>query len=925
VSFIRLHRWILGATIVASLAGCDLFVSADEHVVRAEAQSAQGHYGAAMTELKTVLEDDPEHAQARASLARLTWKLGDLGSAQKELERAVKAGADPASLLELECRIALAAGRLDDLDKLLASDTLMPPARRLMFRGLAVAARGDFAGAQRVFEEALRSAPGDAELGTQFARVRLAQGRPAEAIEITNPLLGSKEQRAAVLLVRGESMLQLRRYVDAAAALSEAQSTGHGQLTVPEEIRVLALLAESQLGARDAAAAQRTAITLESRFGSSLPSRFLRARIAFLKDDYRTAISELQRINQSSPDVPSVRLLLGAALLAQGSLEQAEAELSRLIAQHPEEFAARKLLAQVYLARKAPDTARRVLAEGGERTEADPQLDWLQGAALMMSGSADAAIAHFESGVAQNPRDTGMKVDLASAYLAAGRRDKALEVLEAIPAAERTRRAQGLIVVAHVGGRGRAEARQELERLIAANPKDAGLAGIAGTYAMADGDRQLARRYLTRSIELDPKNIVALMDLAQLEGRENHLDAADALLRDVLKVDPKFQAAFLQLAGLADLRGNRGLARQWLERAIAADASAVQPRLHLAQLALAEGDTRRGRALFEQALSVATDRGEALNAVGEALMRGGRLDEAQARFEEASAAGNRAADINIARVRISLGNLDDARRTLRSRDVMEFAPALVNVMLVQVDARQGRIDEALDRVAELRKFGLPAPAVLELRGDVEMQARRFGAAVQSYMSASAERPTRALVLKTYRARVGAGTPNPEAILTDWLQASPDDRAVRLILAERYQRDGRRRDAIAQYETVAGDGQRDPIVLNNLAWLYFENQDPRAAATAQEAYKLAPQIPQIGDTYGWLLVGQGKAAEALEILRTAARNAPEDPAIRYHLAVAYARNGNKERAVEMLTALLSNRNEFSERAEAQRLLQTLRPG
>jgi putative PEP-CTERM system TPR-repeat lipoprotein len=482
-----------------------------------------------------------------------------------------------------------------------------------------------------------------------------------------------------------------------------------------------------------------------------------------------------------------------------------------------------------------------------------------------------------------------------------------------------------LLVVAHVGGRSRAEARQELERLIAANPNDGGLAGIAGAYALADGDRALARRYLSRSIELDPKNVVALMDLAQLEGRENRLDAADARLKEVLNVDPKFQAAFLQLAGLADLRGNRALARQWLERAIAADAAAVQPRLHLAQLALAEGDTQRGRALFEQALSVATDRGEALNAVGEALMRSGRLDEAQARFQEASTAGNRAADINIARAQISLGNLDDARRTLRSPEVTEFAPALVNVMLVQIDARQGRIDDALKRVAELHKSGLPAPAVLELRGDVEMQARRFAAAVQSYMGASAERPSRALVLKTYRARAGAKIPNPEAVLTDWLQASPEDRAVRLILAERYQQDGRRRDSIAQYEKVAGAGPRDPIVLNNLAWLYFEDKDPRAVPTAQEAYKLAPQIAQIADTYGWLLVEQGKATEALEILRTAARDAPEDSAIRYHLAVAYARSGNKERAVEMLTTLLSNRNEFSERAEAQRLLQTLRPG
>ena len=75
----------------------------------------------------------------------------------------------------------------------------------------------------------------------------------------------------------------------------------------------------------------------------------------------------------------------------------------------------------------------------------------------------------------------------------------------------------------------------------------------------------------------------------------------------------------------------------------------------------------------------------------------------------------------------------------------------------------------------------------------------------------------------------------------------------------------------------------------MAWAYNEAGDPRALATAQRAYDLAPGNVAIADTLGWVLTGQGRA-EGLKFLRIAAAGAPRSADIQFHLAKALVAGG-----------------------------------
>ena len=60
---------------------------------------------------------------------------------------------------------------------------------------------------------------------------------------------------------------------------------------------------------------------------------------------------------------------------------------------------------------------------------------------------------------------------------------------------------------------------------------------------------------------------------------------------------------------------------------------------------------------------------------------------------------------------------------------------------------------------------------------------------------------------------------------------------------------------------------------------------------------------------------GKIEFGLIPLEQAASNAPDNPDIRYHLAAALAKAGDKKRAKEELSSILQSDRQFSERAAA----------
>jgi Flp pilus assembly protein TadD len=243
-------------------------------------------------------------------------------------------------------------------------------------------------------------------------------------------------------------------------------------------------------------------------------------------------------------------------------------------------------------------------------------------------------------------------------------------------------------------------------------------------------------------------------------------------------------------------------------------------------------------------------------------------------------------------------------------------------MLAALEAKDGQSDKALARVRQLQESKETAAVGLLLEGDLRMLERKFDDAALAYEAALKRAPNGALAAKSYEARRRAGVPNAARPLEQWLSDNPNDAAARAILASEYQQQGQLKQAAAEYEQVLRTRPDDAVSLNNLAWVYHELQDPRAIPTAERAHELRPETGAIADTLGWLLVQGGQVERGLKLLREAARQAPNVPEIRYHLAVALVKSGEREAARRTLTELVNSGQDFKEIAMAKQLLNEL---
>src|SRR5690606_31714115 len=143
--------------------------------------------------------------------------------------------------------------------------------------------------------------------------------------------------------------------------------------------------------------------------------------------------------------------------------------------------------------------------------------------------------------------------------------------------------------------------------------------------------------------------------------------------------------------------------------------------------------------------------------------------------------------------------------------------------------------------------------------------REYEAAIPAFETAIAGDIGGRAIVGLFQARQRAGVPDPVATLEAALEEDPDDLVVRVLAADHYLSSGNHAAAIAHYETIQARLPDNPVMLNNLAWLYSRTGDSRALATAERALELAPESPQVMDTLGWILHEQGDDARAVELV------------------------------------------------------------
>jgi predicted Zn-dependent protease len=161
----------------------------------------------------------------------------------------------------------------------------------------------------------------------------------------------------------------------------------------------------------------------------------------------------------------------------------------------------------------------------------------------------------------------------------------------------------------------------------------------------------------------------------------------------------------------------------------------------------------------------------------------------------------------------------------------------------------------------------------------------------------------------------------DARLAAFEQGRPNDLMLKMYVADVLLADKQYKNAADKLEAALKIMPKNPTALNNLAWAYQQQKDPRALKTAEQALALAKDSPSVMDTVGWILTEQGNTKAGLEMLQKAVGLAPDATEIRFHLAAALAKSGDKAGARRELDKVMANKR-FSLMDAAKALEKTL---
>jgi putative PEP-CTERM system TPR-repeat lipoprotein len=385
------------------------------------------------------------------------------------------------------------------------------------------------------------------------------------------------------------------------------------------------------------------------------------------------------------------------------------------------------------------------------------------------------------------------------------------------------------------------------------------------------------------------------------------------------------------MMGLATLdreAGNEQAMLDWVNKAAAADPKALAPRGALVHYHIGKNAPTQALAVAREAQTANPTAAEAMELLGIAQLAAGEKDNAVVTFTKLAEMAPRSPGVyvRLAAAQAAKDSIADARRSLAR--ALELNPDLseAHVGLIQLDLKEQLGADALRRARQIQSRQPKSPLGHTLEGDILASQKDHAGAATAYQRALDLGKATLALIKLHGSLHAAGKgAEAEARAAQWLKDQPRDFALRSYLADHYLKAGQNTLAMAQYQAIVQAAPDNVLALNNLAWLYQQDKDPRALATAERAYKLSPDSPSVADTLGWIQVQQGDAKRGLALLQQAHAKAPQHPSIHYHLAAALAKTGDRAKARTELDRLLARGTSFPEEQDARKLFEQLKSG
>jgi putative PEP-CTERM system TPR-repeat lipoprotein len=890
----RFPLMVAGLTLLL-MTGCGLAISVEDKLDRADEAYAEGDFRAAIIDSKDVLLKEPDNRRARLMLGRASLQVQDAASAEKELTRAIELGADLAEVAVELGRALVLLGQFDRVLEEITPDLASSGDERqplLQLRGEALLGLNRSTEAREVFSTILESDENnvDAQLGVVSSYVSERNFMQARAT--LDQVIASSGDAIEPWIVSG-NLFQARNVGLAETHFQRALELADEQEDRNAQGRALSGLGDAYLVKDDVESARAIADRMMEMSPGAPGAMYLASRIAYIDEDWVKAENLLQGVLQRIPNYRPAQLLLGSVHLQNGNLGQAEMYLSAVVAAAPNNNDARNLLAQTRLQQQDARAAQVLLQPNLDGPAPDAGSLALAAQASVSLGDFDQAVEYLKRAAEANPDNVTAQLNLATTLLMASRIDEAQAILDSVDFSgddANSYRGDVLSLISLVRSGETATALEKATALKDQWPENARVLMMVGSLQMISDDVAAARESFEEAVKVAPNDILPIRFLAAAEERDGDFAAATKRNLEIIDLEPNNLAAIIGLARLSaganDLEG----ARHWLDRALAADPQNFGVRKTLGQWMLAQRDFESAKSLAEETIEMANDNDDAHRLLGHAFLNLGEPAAAIDSFTRAISLNPTEPEyyMALARTQIAADDREAARDTIAAGHESNPGNLQLGLLYAQVKVNSGDIEAAQKIADELEKALPDNSAPLALQGELLLRSGKATEAAAKYEQALEIDDSPRLAARTFQVRKNAGLADATQPLTRHLEKNPLNTEIRTFLAQAYQVEGDNQSAISEYKTVLDIAPDNHIALNNLAWMYFVVDDPRAEETAKRAYEVAPDDAAVIDTLGWILLQKGELDDGVSLLRKAMATSSDNLDIRYHLAVGLAK-------------------------------------
>jgi tetratricopeptide (TPR) repeat protein len=683
-------------------------------------------------------------------------------------------------------------------------------------------------------------APNHTEARIKLGSVLLLLSEPAKAQEQADFILKDSPQNVQAMALKASVLINQKKAVEASVLLDDILKTKPEN---PDALSLKALVAAEKNDMGNALALIDKAIKADPK---NIAFQMFKIQIHAKAKDMDAVVSDYQTLISLYPDDTEFKVTLAKIYTQMEKKTEAEAVLRKLIDQFPEDVRP-KLLLLDFLATISTEKTVGQFRQFVDKHKAQPKMlldfaNW-----MMVRKNFDEANSVLNQIIA-----SGQDADasyMAKMLLAKNALEvknyevasKAVdEILEAKPDDYNAKILKARLFMAKQLPD---EAMEILNKLTWSNPNSDEAWYLLGQSQLIKGKKPEADKNFIKALELNPANFDALVYVYDEALATHDIKYAKGVLKKALALKPDNLVLLEKLAKINLFDRNWSEAQltvQQIEQVANPIAKDLASYLQ-GQIFQGQGDCTKAIQIYKALLAKYPENSDALASLGGCYESTHKRGEMIAFLSDAWAKNPK----NIA----------------------------AGVVLAELYALDKNFDKSASLLANLIQKAPNIPRFYALLANVQLAKNDKKAAAVAYR--------------------------------EGLEKNPESVELSLSLASLYENQGQHDLAAGLYEQLIVKHPLLDMAVNNLAVILGESPDKGQLAKAvrlAEKFKDSEQN-YFKDTYAWLLIKQDRIADGLNILSQIVAAVPNEPIFRYHLGVAYYKDGNPSLASSELKQAL----------------------